>query len=131
MSMEAQLQMRHNVEEMHSAFRDLTDWASDIESKDRALRGIEPKRTKRGGGVPPSGVLWLEPGHTSHPGGCPSSRARAAASAALMHSPPQAGTRRSWTRRRKRARLRRPRPSLRSWLSKSHGAAPSRRPTRR
>jgi tetratricopeptide (TPR) repeat protein len=54
MSMEAQLQMRHNVEEMHSAFRELSDWTSDIEGKDRALRGIEPKRTKRPGGAPPS-----------------------------------------------------------------------------
>ena len=40
MSLEAQLRMRQNVDQMHSAFRDLSAWSSDIEARDNALRGI-------------------------------------------------------------------------------------------
>mmetsp|Transcript_8223 Transcript_8223/g.27118 ORF Transcript_8223/g.27118 Transcript_8223/m.27118 type:complete len:537 (-) Transcript_8223:31-1641(-) len=43
MSLEAQLRMRQNVDQMHSAFRDLSAWSSDIEARDNALRGIAPQ----------------------------------------------------------------------------------------
>ena len=43
MSLDAQLRMRQNVDQMHSAFRDLSAWSSDIEARDNALRGIAPQ----------------------------------------------------------------------------------------
>eukprot|EP00965_Chrysotila_dentata_P247505 6207790-Pleurochrysis_carterae.AAC.2 len=37
-----QLQMRHNIEEVHAAIDNLNSWTSEIERKDATLRGIAP-----------------------------------------------------------------------------------------
>ena len=52
MSMEAQLQLRRNVEGMHAAFDDLESWMGDIGSRDNRLRGLQdpvPAPTTDGG----------------------------------------------------------------------------------
>lgn len=46
MSAEIQLQMRRNMEEMHSAIDDLTAWTGEIGKKDRRLRGFGPEEAK-------------------------------------------------------------------------------------
>jgi len=42
MSVDMQLQMRRNIEQMHSAVGDLDDWLGDIGKRDASLRGIAP-----------------------------------------------------------------------------------------
>eukprot|EP00966_Prymnesium_polylepis_P278059 6424914-Prymnesium_polylepis.2 len=39
-SMEVQMQMRRNVEQMHATADDLADFAKEISKRDRSLRGL-------------------------------------------------------------------------------------------
>lgn len=46
--MDAQLNLRHNVEDMHKALHDLEAWTSEIGSRDKVLRGHDPPECKDG-----------------------------------------------------------------------------------
>ena len=48
MSVDMQVQMRRNVDEMHASVNDLTSWASEIAKRDRSLRGMgEPDQAAK------------------------------------------------------------------------------------
>uniref|UniRef100_A0A7S0NNH2 RNA polymerase II-associated protein 3 n=1 Tax=Calcidiscus leptoporus TaxID=127549 RepID=A0A7S0NNH2_9EUKA len=47
MSVDIQLQMKRNMEEMHSALDELVAWTGDIGKKDRSLRGMEPEMSSQ------------------------------------------------------------------------------------
>ena len=49
MSVEVQLQMRRNIEQVNEAVSDLGDWLSDVNKRDATLRGVAPTGSAGGG----------------------------------------------------------------------------------
>ena len=50
MSVEVQLQMRRNIEQVNEAVLDLDDWLNSVNKRDATLRGVAPTGTSGGGG---------------------------------------------------------------------------------